>query len=184
MGIEDSDQALVIRKVSVIGNLAAGKTALSRKLAKIHNLPLTHVDSVQFRENLQMQPLQQTIETLKQVEQQNFWLIDGYGPLDLIENRFLLSDRVVFIDLPPMVHLWWLTKRQLKSLIFPRAELPRGSREWSWIHWKKLWKTFWVMHRRMRPELIRILNRPDLTRKVIWIRDRRSLNRLAKLGID
>lgn len=53
----------------------------------------------------------------------NKWIIDGFGPLKIIESRFQKSDVVVFIRFPLWRNYWWCFKRQIKGLFFRRSEL-------------------------------------------------------------
>ena len=104
-----------VKKVAVIGNAGGGKTALSRRLAQHYNLPLIHVDSIQFVPGMKMRPYKESISILLEREAQDKWIIDGYGPLDIIEKRFLKADHVIFIDFPLWRHYWWCTKRQIQN---------------------------------------------------------------------
>ncbi len=172
-----------MNRIAVVGNIAAGKTKLSRKLAEIYDLPLTHVDSIQFSKDLQIRPLAETRPILTAIENQERWLIDGYGPLDLIEKRFAKADCVIFIDFPIWRHYWWLLKRQLGNLFSPRLELPVGSFEFTLAHTKKLIKTIHQMHTKMRPELLRIFAREPLCQKMVHIRTLDQWNYIFKNGI-
>ena len=158
------------RKIYVIGNAGGGKTRLSLRLAKIYGLEVTHVDSIQFRANMQMRPLDETRRTLSEVAARDSWLIDGYGPLDQFETRLAQADTVIFIDFPLWRHLWWCAKRQIRALWRPRAELPRGSREATLAHTRTLMKRVLSAHRKMRPEVLKFLLREDLKQKLIWIK--------------
>jgi adenylate kinase family enzyme len=172
------------RKIAVIGNAGAGKTVLARQLAKRYHLPITHVDSIQFIAGMKIRPHKESIALLTEVQNQESWIIDGYGPLDIIEKRFQLADRIVLIDFPLWRHYWWATKRQIQNLWSPRKELPEGCSELSWEHTKKLYKTIGNVHRLMRPELLRILNRDQNKGKVVWIRNLSQLKRISRFGFS
>ncbi len=172
------------RKIAVIGNAGAGKTVLARQLANRYQLPLTHVDSIQFVAGMKIRPHKESIALLTEIQNQQAWIIDGYGPLDILEKRFALADRIVMIDFPLWRHYWWATKRQIKNLWSPRQELPEGCSEVSWEQTRKLYKTIGTVHRLMRPELLRILNREQHNGKVILIRNLSQLNRISKFGFD
>jgi hypothetical protein len=47
---------------------------------------------------MKMRPLLETREALLAATAQDKWLVDGYGPLDLIEKRFQAADVVVYVD--------------------------------------------------------------------------------------
>ena len=172
-----------IQKVAVIGNAGGGKTTLSRFLAKKHQLPLHHVDSYQFIPGMKIRPHHETIQILNDIQAQPAWLIDGFGPLDIIEKRFELAEKIVFVDFPLWHHYWWSTKRQIKSLWAPRSELHDGCNELTFEHTLKLYKTIGRVHRLMRPELLRILDRPTNKPKTIFIRHLKDWNRLSCEGL-
>jgi adenylate kinase family enzyme len=173
----------VFKKISVIGNSCGGKTKLSRKLAARYQIPLTHVDAIQFLPGMKIRPHSESIELLRDIQRQDSWLIDGFGPLDIIEERFQESDIIVFIDLPLWRHIWWGLKRQVINVWSPRSELPAGCNEVSPKHTLKLFKTMWKTHHGMRPELLRILAREALSNKVRPIRSLAEWKAAFKKGL-
>ena len=137
-------------RIAVVGNSCSGKTKLSRELARQLSLPLTHVDSIQFLPGMKIRPHKESIFRLREIQNQPSWIIDGYGPLDIIEERFKLADKIIFID-PPLWRLfWWCTKRQVKNLWSVRPELPKGCSERSLHHSIKLYNNIWKYHKLMR----------------------------------
>lgn len=172
-----------MKKIAVIGNACGGKTLLSLSLAKMYQLPLTHVDSIQFMPGMTIRPYRDSIQILAEIQNLEAWIIDGYGPLDILEKRLQLADHVVFIDLPIWRHFWWCTKRQIKNLFSKRVELPEGCSEASYSHTVKLYKTIWGVHQKMRPEMIRILNRENLKSKVRFIQNLEDWNIVFREGI-
>jgi adenylate kinase family enzyme len=174
----------MIQKIAVVGNACAGKTTLSLKLAKIHSLPVTHVDSIQFLSGMVIRPHQESIQMLRSIESGEFWIIEGYGPLDMIEKRFQAADRVVFLDLPLWRLYYWSGIRQIKNVFSKRAELPDGCDELSIAQTRKLFRSIKITHQKMRPELLRIFARPNLCDKVIIVRTVAELSELGRIGLN
>lgn len=168
-----------LKKIFIIGNAAGGKTYLAEHLAKQFTLPLTSVDSIQFLPGMKIRELNETRKILLEIEKKDTWIIDGFGPLDLIHNRFVQADKIIYIDLPLWQHYLWFLKRQIKSLWAPRHELPEGCSEISWGHTLKVIRSMWSMHKQMRPELFKILNREPLKSKTSVIRSKKQLNQIA-----
>lgn len=177
------DNAKTVKRIAVVGNAGGGKTTLSRRLAEIHHLPLTHVDAIQFVAGMKIRPHAESLAILNQIQNQDLWIIDGYGPLDIIEKRFLLADRIVFVDLPLWRHYWWCTKRQIINLWSRRPELPEDCDELSLSHTVKLYKTLWRVHQQMRPELLRIFAREKHRDKMVFIRGVQEWKRIYKDGL-
>lgn len=157
------------QRIAVIGNSCAGKTTLSRRLARIHELPLFHVDSIQFIDGMKIRPHLESISILEKIHSENSWIIDGYGPLDILEKRFEICDRIVFLDFPLWQHYWWALKRVLKSPWSPRQELPPNCNDFNWQQISKLFRTIWKVHYKMRPQIIKIIGRPANHKKAIFI---------------
>lgn len=158
-------------RIAIIGNVASGKSTLARQISKEKNIPVTFTDSIQFLPNLTIRPYKETIEILLNIHQQESWIIDGYGPLDILEKRFELADQIIFCDPPLFKNYFRLIIRQIKNIFFPRSELPIGANELTWSHTQKLFKTINQQHQKMRPELLRILNRPENFKKLIHKKD-------------
>lgn len=163
------------RRIAIIGNVAGGKTRLARRLSEQTGIPLLHIDSVQFLPGMQIRPMEETREAIRDFCAQDRWLVDGYGPLDLLEPRMKLADLVIFIDLPVWRHYYWCLRRQLLSVWWPRKELPEGCNELTWAHTRKLLQTIYEMHKRMRPELLRILDRDSYRHKTLILKNPKSL---------
>ena len=173
-----------ILKIAVVGNAGGGKTRLSRRLSEVHHIPVTHVDTIQFLPGMKIRPQEETRKVLREITNQEKWLIDGYGPLDLIENRFLLADRVIFIDFPIWRHYWWCAKRQVQSPWKRRSELPENCNEATIEHTLKLFKAIWQIHTKMRPELLRIFKKAQLKDKVVHIQNMKDWNQVFQKGLE
>lgn len=164
-------------KIAIIGNTCGGKTQLSHSLAKKYQLPLIHVDEIQFMPGLKFRPFAESIQILKIEQEKPNWIIDGFGPLDILEERLKLADQIIMVDLPIATHYFWACKRVLKNLFFAqRPELPPNSSERNWSHIVKLFKTIHQIHTKMRPEMLRILSREVYIQKTVLIQNTRALN--------
>ena len=159
----------MFKKISVIGNSGAGKTTLSINLGKALNLPVTHIDSIQFTNNMQIRNLDETRTELNKITSQEQWIIDGYGPLDILEQRLLKSDVIVFIDFPIWRHYFWNLKRQIVNYAKDPSLLTIK-------HSLTVFKKMWKIHKKMRPEIIKLLSSKYLHNKVQYIRSIKDLD--------
>lgn len=165
-----------IKRIAIIGNSCGGKTWLSLKLAARHQLPLIHVDQIQFMKGLVFRPFKESVQILKIEQEKTEWIIDGFGPLDILHDRLKLADQIIMIDLPIKIHYLWAVKRILKNLFQrQRPELPAESSERNLRHIIKLFKTIHQVHTKMRPEMLRILTHPSYTKKTVIIQNTHAL---------
>ncbi len=170
-------------KISIIGNAASGKTKLSRVLSKRYGWPLIHVDSLQFDKNLKVRPHGQTLKEVDRLQQNPHWILDGYGPLDNLQQRFAKADLIIFLDPPLWCNYWWGTLRFFKVIWHPREELPEGHNEIRWQHIKKFYRGLRKVHQLMRPELLRILSRPEFNGKCLVVKNRGDYQKLLRTGL-
>ena len=172
-----------INRIAVIGNACSGKTRLSHALAEIHQLPLSHVDSIQFLAGMHLRDPAETREILNDVSNNEKWIIDGFGPLKIIEDRFQKADVVVFIRFPLWRNYWWCLKRQLKGIYSRRPELPAGCFESTIPQSVKLVKTIWNVHFDMWPQLDRIFTHEKYSKKIVYIRTLDEFKRIFDSGV-
>ena len=174
-----------MKKIAIIGNACSGKTQLSRELAKRYNLPLTHVDSIQFLAGMNLRDPNETRKILENRANQDQWIIDGFGPLKIIEDRFQKSDVVIFIRLPLWRNYWWCCRRQIIGFFSrkQREELPAGCNEFTIQQTVKLFKTIWNVYFGMWLQLDRIFLQEIYKNKIIYIRTLADLNKMYKTGI-
>ncbi len=170
-------------KIAVVGNIAGGKTLLSRRLSTIYKIEVTHIDHIQFVAPMNIRPLDETRKILNEITKKESWIIDGFGPLDLLEKRFRSADHIVFIDLSLWRHLMWCLKRQALIAWRPRLEIPSECDEASFKHTVKLFKTLWRIHFKMRPELMKLLLREGIREKLVCIRGKAQLEKIGRDGI-
>ena len=85
-------------KISVIGYSASGKSTLAQDISQTYDLPLLHLDQVNFTENWQERDLDESINIVENFMKQDDWVIDGnYSKLKKTE-RLALSDIIVFLN--------------------------------------------------------------------------------------
>jgi adenylate kinase family enzyme len=159
-----------MQRVAIIGNGGGGKTTLARLLGETLNLPVHHVDSIQYKPGWRRTPSGECDLVLDELTDSERWIIDGFGSDGVIERRLRAADTVIFVDFPLQVHYWWAFKRQWRGRPRQRAELPDDCPEFTLGYNWKLAKVMWEVHRVYRPWFLKLTkNLPDKV-SVIHIR--------------
>lgn len=140
-----------MQRIAVIGNAGGGKTTLSRLLGDALQVPVYHVDSIQYRSGWVKTPSDECDRRLDELAAAESWIIDGFGSDGAIERRLRAADTVVFIDFPLPVHYWWVCKRQWRTRRRKRTELPDKCPEFTLRYSCKLAVVMWAVHRDYRP---------------------------------
>ena len=168
-----------MRRVAVIGNGGGGKTTLSRRLGRALDIPVYHVDSIQFQAGWRYTPAEECDRILNDIAEGETWLIDGFGSRAAIERRLRTADAVVFVDFPIWTHYWWALKRHVGSWRSPRAELPPGCPEFNLTYTVKLVRTMWRVHKNYVPWFRGLVASLPTTTQLFHLRTAREMNRFA-----
>ncbi len=94
------------------------------------------------------------------------------GTLDI---RLAACDAVVFLDIPRLVCLWRVVRRQLQHRGENRAELPAGCPErlsWDFVQW------IWTYPARRRGSILRRLDDLKAHKRVYVLRSSKEMDRL------
>ncbi len=161
-----------MKRVLVIGTGGSGKTTVARRLAQRTGLPLIHLDALYWRSGWQPTPADEWRDTVQSLISRDAWIIDGnYGGTH--DVRLTACDTVVFLDLPRLVCLWRVLKRQVRHLGQVRPELPPGCRErlsWEFIWW------IWTYRSRRRGDVLERLAVLDKEKRVAILRSSTAID--------
>lgn len=116
----------MMTRVAVIGNSGGGKTTMCRRIGARLNLPVHHIDLIQWKPNWGRASREEFDAVHERILAEDRWIIDGFGPMDAIEKRFALADTIIIVDYPLAIHYWWSAKRQIKTIFTPRDDLPEN----------------------------------------------------------
>lgn len=160
----------------IIGNAASGKSRLGRHIAKQQGLPYHALDHLLWQPHWQPAPSDEFHAAHEELIARDSWIIDGVGSWHSIKARLLRADTFIHIDLPFPQHLFWVTKRQIASLITGKDSAPQGCKLWKATH--KLYPMMVWMHREMRPRLHRLALGAPSSLATLQIQSRAELTAL------
>lgn len=99
-----------MQRVLIIGPCGSGKSTLARELAVRLNLPLTHMDQLNWRPGWVESSKDEIRARLDEVFKEDRWIIDGNYSGTLAE-RIARADTIIQLDFPISLCLWRVMRR-------------------------------------------------------------------------
>ena len=123
-------------KIQIIGYAGSGKSTLARRLGKRFNIPILHLDSVQFYGDWQERTLEQKNEIVGQfLKENNEWVIEG-NYTSVCPERFEQSDMTIFLNYNRLYCFSKVCKRYRENKGKCREDLPCKERlNWTFAKW-------------------------------------------------
>jgi len=163
--------------ITVIGNGGTGKTTLSRLIGETFDLPVHHMDRIQWLPGLVSAGPEAVRNELNRIMAEPRWLIDGLGQLWTIEMRLPHAEVILFTDFPLEQCKEWGMKRQIESRGVARPDMPEGTTT-DGLDERLMQVLEWV-DLEMTPAIREWLSVPAVADRVIWIRSRGELDALS-----
>jgi adenylate kinase family enzyme len=155
-----------MKKILVIGSGGAGKSTFARRLSKILDLEIIHLDALYWQSGWVEMPKPEWKHLVQELVKRDSWIMDGNysGTLEL---RMQACDTVIFLDLPPHICLWRIFKRSIRYRNRRRPDMAEGCPErlsFEFISW------VWNYRNRSRPKVVRLLGEHSQNKKIIRLR--------------
>ena len=162
-----------MRKVAVFGNAGGGKSTLAKQLAEQKGLPLYPLDLMKYWTGGEEVPHEDYLKAHSELLKQDEWLIDGFGCVPSAWQRFAVADTLIFIDLPFLTHVWWVTKRLFKGLFVN----PEGWPENSPILRGTLnsYRVLWLCHSKLTPRYRQLVSESVENKTVYHLRSPKEI---------
>lgn len=161
-------------KISIIGGSGTGKTTLSRNLGKVLNLPVYHIDAIQYFENWERRNNEDRDRIILEKLSENKWIIDGSYRATL-QQRLANADLIIYLDYSSFAQVKGAIGRYIKNHGKEKPEIPGCKEEMSWDFFMFVLK--WRKNK--RDEIMEKVNKLDAS-KVLIFKNRRQLNRWYK----
>lgn len=139
-----------MKKVAVFGAPGAGKSTLSKQLAARRQLPLYALDMLYYKEGGGTVPPEDYASRHAEILAQDTWLMEGYGNNETLWPRFAAADTLVYVDLPFVVHAWWVAKRFFKGLFSTPEGWPKDSPMLRGT--LASYRALWLCHKHLTPK--------------------------------
>ena len=117
----------IMKRITIAGNSAAGKSTFAEKLGKATFLPVYHLDLIQFRPGWQKTPEPEFNAAHETWLNERAWIIEGVGPWAGLKKRFQAADTIIYLDFPKSYCLQNARERLEKDQIKPNPYVPPNS---------------------------------------------------------
>lgn len=165
-----------MQRIMVIGCCGCGKTTLSRKLALKLDLPLIHLDVLNWRDNWRQVSQPEFDRLLSDEVKRDKWVIDGnYNRT--IPMRLKYCDTIIYMDYPRLVCLFGVIKRILKGYGKSRSDMGGNCPERFDIEFLKF---IWNFNKNNRRKYLLMLDEAADKKKVIILRSRKDCLRFLQ----
>ena len=160
-----------INRISIIGGPGTGKSTLAKNLGKKLNLPVYHLDQINFLENWKERDKQERDMIISQKANEQKWIIDGTYK-KTIEERIKKADLIIFLDYSKFARLKGIFSRFLKNNRKERFEIP-GCKE----KLEKDFIPFTIKWEKTNKKYIYEILKKYKNKRVIIFKNRRKLNK-------
>ena len=116
-----------MNKIAVFGKPGGGKSTLSKKLSAETGVSYYALDLIQYKKNGEYVSDVEYSEKHIELINSDCWIIDGLGTIESFWERIESADILIYVDLPYVIHYWWIIKRLLKSVFVKPIGWPEGS---------------------------------------------------------
>lgn len=114
-------------KVAILGYSGAGKSTLSRKISEKYNIPVLHLDKINFNEGWQKKEVNEVQKIVEEFLNNNkSWIIDGNYSKIYFERRMEEADKIIFLNFPRRVCFFRAYKRYKDNKNRVREDAAKG----------------------------------------------------------
>ena len=126
-------------RISIIGYSSSGKSTLAQNLGNILNIPVLHLDKVNFLPEWKERNKEESKKLVEDfIKNNNEFIIDGNYIKFVYDLRMKLSDKIIFLDFDRITCLFQAFQRYNKYKGKVRDSMTEGCYEkldWDFIKW-------------------------------------------------
>ena len=160
-----------MKRILVIGSGGAGKSTVARSLGKLLEIEVLHLDKFYWRRGWIKPSAEEWLQTVTELINRDSWIIDGnYG--GTLELRWQRCDSIIFLDLPRLLCMWRIVKRNLRYRNGRRPDITEGCPEkldFEFLSWA------WNYSRRSRPRIVNLIREHAAGKRIVWLRSTRDV---------
>jgi adenylate kinase family enzyme len=162
-----------MKRILVIGSGGAGKSTVATRLGQLLDLEVNHLDKFYWRPGWVETSPEEWTQIVTDLINRDSWIVDGnYG--GTLELRMQRCDTIVFLDMPRLLCVWRIVKRNFRYRRGVRPDMAEGCREKldpefvSWV---------WNYSRRTRPKVVKLIREQANGKRAVWLRSNAEVNK-------
>lgn len=163
-----------MERICIIGGSGTGKTTLANNLGKELNLPIYHIDGINYLDNWKTRDKAERDKIIIEKSNQSKWIIDGTY-CSTLQQRLEKADYIIYLDYSTLAQVIGIMKRFLKNYGKEKEEIPGCKEQMNWeffsfvINWRK----------NKRNEVLEKVNEVN-QEKMLILHNRKQLNKWYK----
>lgn len=118
-----------MQRIVIVGCAGTGKSTLARRLGERLNIPVVHLDALNWQPGWQALPPNVFRAQLAEAISGDAWITDGNYALLTFDLRLPRADLIIWVERPPLHCLWRVFRRALRSLFSTHEHLAAGCPE-------------------------------------------------------
>ncbi len=162
-----------VNKICIIGGPGTGKSTLANNLGKELDLPVCHIDSINYFENWVQRNKNERDEIILKKINEEKWVMDGtyVGTLD---TRCKNSDFIIFLNYSSIARVKGILQRYWKGKGVEKPDIPGCKEQMDWKFLK-----FTINWRKKKIKVQKALE-TNKNKEILVFKNRRQLNRWYK----
>ncbi len=160
-------------KIAVLGYSGAGKSTLARILGEHYDIPVLHLDTVQFLPDWKIRNEQEKKQLAFDFMQQDSWVIDGNYSALYKNERLEQADQIIILSFNRFFCFKSAFKRYLKNKGHTRPDMADGCNEKFDLDFA-LWILLWGRTYKRRKGFKNVYDK--YRSKALWFTNRRQVN--------
>jgi len=151
-----------MQKIIIIGNPGSGKSTLAKKLGKLLDLKIYHLDILFFKPNWVIRNKDDFDRDLKKIMQEDSWIIDGNYNRTMA-MRIEHADTILFLDFPTIIPLFRIVKRRFQFRKQQREDVAEACKEKLDYEFFSFVATY---RKKKRPKVLKMLEKVEKPKQV------------------
>ncbi|GEL68179.1 AAA family ATPase [Marinilactibacillus psychrotolerans] len=162
-----------MKRILIIGSPGSGKSTLAVQLSKQLDLPVVHLDKLNWKGDKNTLNSIEFDKVLEKVLKQDKWIIDGnYGRT--LRKRIEHADTIIWLDLPRLICVYRICKRYIKG------KITKSKAYGNPIQLEPDFLSFvWNFNRTNRPDILNILNENG-HKEIIILKNQTEIDEVKK----